>query len=141
MVFVKGKKGYSPTTAYLIHLTVRKYHVLRNRRRYHLHTGTNTRDQLYTRNQLFIHHNLVQHNTLAPFISLPYHDTTSLHDNHAIFYLRHLMPWYDKRGRGAPLFIELYGSYGFAMCPSSTQCFTKYLTLEFSSCLSSHTNI
>ena len=118
-----------------------KYNVFRNRRPYHLHLGINTRDQLYMGNQLFIHHNLVQHNTLALFISLPYHNTTTLDDNFAIFYLRHLMPWYGKRGRGAPLFIEFCGSYGFAICPSSTQCFTKYLTLEFSPFLSSHTNI
>ena len=83
------------------------------------------------RNQLFIHHNLVQHNTLVLFISLPYHDTTTLHGNFAIFYLKPLMSWYGKRGIVAPLFIELYVLYGFAMCPSSTQCFTKYLILEF----------
>ena len=92
--------------------------MLRNRRPYHLHLGTNTRDQLYMGNQLFIHHYLVQHNTRALFISLPYHDTTTLHGNLVIFYLRPLMSWYGKRGRGAPLFIGLYGSYGFTMCPS-----------------------
>ena len=96
------------------------------------------REQLYMGNQLFIHHNLVQHNTLALFISLPYHDTTTLYDNPAIFYLRHLMPWYDKRERGAPLFIELHGSYGVAMY---VHLLHSSIFLEFSPSLFYHTNI
>ena len=43
--------------------------------------------------------------------------------------------------RGAPLFIGLYDSYGFAMHPPSTHFFTKYVTLEYSSYLSNNTNI
>lgn len=46
-----------------------------------------------------------------------------------------------KEGRGAPLYIGLHGSYGFAMCPSYTHFFTKYLTLEFFSYLFKHANI
>ena len=56
--------------------------------------------------------------TLTLFMWLPYHDTTTLHGNFAISYLRPLMSWYGK-GRGTPLFIGLHGSYGVVMCPPS----------------------
>ena len=55
--------------------------------------------------------------TLTLFMWLSYHDTTTLHGNLAISYLRPLMPWY---GKGGPLFIGLHGLYGVVMCPSST---------------------
>ena len=58
--------------------------------------------------------------TITLFMWISYHDTTTLHDNLAIFYLRPLMPWYGKGGGGTPLFIGLHGSYGVAMCPPST---------------------
>ena len=49
-------------------------------------------NQLYMETQLFIHNNLVQHMTLALYMCLSYHDTTTLHGNLTIFYLRPLMP-------------------------------------------------
>jgi len=67
----------------------------------YVHLNTNMREQLYMKTQLFIHHNLGQHMTLALFMSLLYYDTTILHGNLVISYLRPLMPWYDKRG-GVP---------------------------------------
>ena len=60
--------------------------------------------------------------TLTLFMWLFYHDTTTLHDNLVISYLRPLMPWYTK-GKGAPLFIRLHGSYGVAIYPPSTLFF------------------
>ena len=67
-----------------------------------IHLNTNMREQLYMKTQLFIHHNLGQHMTLALFMWLLYYDTTILHDNIAISYLRPLMPWYGKRGGQYP---------------------------------------
>ena len=63
-----------------------------------LHLNTNMREQLYMKTQLFIHYNLIQHMTLALFMWLPYRDTTTLHDNLAVSYLRLFMLWYDKWG-------------------------------------------
>ena len=73
--------------------------------------------------------------------SLYGYPTMILYDNLTISYLRLLIPCCDKRGGKHPLFIRLHGSYSFIMCPSSTQLFTKYLTLEFSSCLSNHISV
>lgn len=57
--------------------------------------------------ELFIHHNLIKYRTLALFMQLPYHDTTTLHDNLAISYLRPLMPCYDNRGGKHPYLQNL----------------------------------
>ena len=64
--------------------------------------------------QLFIHHNLVQHKTFALFMWLSYHDTTTLHGNLVISYLRSLMQWYDKRGGEYPY---LYDSMAYMLLP------------------------
>jgi len=70
-------------------------------------------NSLQGNSNLYSQLNLIQHEiTLTLFMWLSYHDTTTLHGNLAISYLR--------PRRRTPLFIELHGPYGVAMCPPST---------------------
>ena len=66
---------------------------------------------------------------------LPYHNTTTLHDNLVISYLRPLIPWYDMWGGEYPY---LYVLMIVMVLPPSTLFFIKYLSLEFSLFLSNY---
>ena len=96
-----------------------KYHMLRNQSTNH---DINFFCGHYTHTT-----NLLQHKTIALFIWLPYHDTTTLHGNLVIFYLRPLMPWCGNRREEHPYWV--YSSYDFTMCPSFPRI---YLIIQIS---------
>ena len=85
------------------------------------------RYQLYMETQLFIHHNLLQYTTLELFMWLPYHDTTTLHGNLAISYLRPLISQYGKRGGEYPYLQDTMTHMVFPYVHLLHTFFYKYL--------------
>ena len=96
-------------------------------------------DQICPYTDVILHNTRLLHSLCGyPTMTLIHYMTTfflthTIYDNFCYLLLKISYDMIWQEGREAPLFVGLHGSYGFAMCSSSTHFFIKYLTLEFSS--------